>query len=95
MVSVRRCPCARCAHVRKKQACYKSAPGIACRMNNNGRSPLISVRAAVVLLLSALTATAGFKLSLLAGDHLASSVIFGGAVFATAVYFFDFLLGDR
>lgn len=54
--------------------------------------PLISQRAAIVLLLGALTALGAGVLTVLAGGALASGVLAGGAAFAASVLFFNAII---
>ncbi|MFK0180517.1 hypothetical protein ACIQVR_31610 [Streptomyces xanthochromogenes] len=60
--------------------------------HNNSHAPLLSQRAAFVLLLGILTAVAATVLTVLAGGALASGLLAGGAAFAAGVAFFNMII---
>ncbi|MEU5609726.1 hypothetical protein AB0H03_13505 [Streptomyces sparsogenes] len=61
-------------------------------VNNPNPQPLLSLRAAIILLLGVLTALGAGALTVLAGGTIASGVLAGGAAFAAAVLFFHTII---
>jgi hypothetical protein len=60
--------------------------------DHHDRDPLLSLRTAVLLLLSLLAGAGAGVLTVLAGGHVAYGVLIGAGTTAAAIKFFDWLI---
>ncbi|MER7196693.1 hypothetical protein CG723_40975 [Streptomyces sp. CB01635] len=61
-------------------------------MTNQNPQPLLGLRTALVLLLGCLVALGAGVLTMLAGGHVASAALAGGAAFGAGVLFFHTII---